>query len=113
MGDTVYYEMTVKNTGNTQLSSVNFSDPRCDNNTQTGPGASDTGSDGKLDPGETWTYHCSHQITAGDPLDANDNFKNSASASAQDSIGGANGSVSDSADAFVTVEQPAIQVTKQ
>ena len=59
VGDTVFYEMVVTNTGNTTLSET-LSDPRCDAGTlsQTAPVT--------LVPGQSATYYCSHLLTSKD-----------------------------------------------
>ena len=64
VGETVFFEMTVDNTGNSPLM-VDFSDPKCDGATLGGP-TGDGAPAGSLGVGETWTYRCSHVITAAD-----------------------------------------------
>jgi hypothetical protein len=59
VGQTVAYEIVVKNTGNVGLSFSAFSDPRCDPGTIAGgPG------NGILAPGQSATYTCEHRLTA-------------------------------------------------
>jgi uncharacterized repeat protein (TIGR01451 family) len=66
VGDTIEYEMkvTVPAGGDTPLTVV-FTDAQCDGGTLSGP-TGDANSDGKLDPSETWVYHCSHKLVAAD-----------------------------------------------
>ena len=61
VGDTVYFQITVVNTGNIPLSGVDVNDDQC---TLTGP-SGDTNTDGLLDTDETWTYTCSVMAAAG------------------------------------------------
>ncbi len=55
VGDTVYYRITVDNTGSLPLNNVNVTDSQC---TLTGP-TGDTNGDSRLDVTETWFYTCS------------------------------------------------------
>src|SRR5215216_2313639 len=66
VGDTLAYQFAVTNPGNVALA-VTISDPRCDAGTLTGPVKTGGDQDGLLDPGETWTYTCTHVVTAADP----------------------------------------------
>ena len=67
LGDTIEYQMTVTNTGNTPLS-VMFGDPQCDSGTLSGPivlsGIYDAGTKG-LSAGGQLQYTCSHVLGAG------------------------------------------------
>ena len=102
-GDTLYYEFTVTNEGDTPLTVV-FDDPRCDVE-PTAPDSGDTDADGKLDLTETWIYHCSHVITAGDP----DPFENTACVTGTDVLGGTD----EDCDTTITdVLDPAIHIEK-
>ncbi len=57
VGETVLYQVLVKNTGNVPLTFSNFSDPHCDAGTIAGgPGAS------PVAPGETTVFTCSHVL---------------------------------------------------
>jgi hypothetical protein len=57
IGQTVDYQITVTNTGNEALTTLNFSDSRCDEGTITGgPG------EAALAPGESTTYSCSRLL---------------------------------------------------
>jgi hypothetical protein len=69
VGDTITYTFTVTNKGDTPLGSVTVIDPKCDAGTLAGP-TGDTSADGKLGVTETWTYTCTHLVTAAgaDPL---------------------------------------------
>jgi hypothetical protein len=59
VGETVDYEITVKNTGNVPLKFSGFSDARCDQPTIAGgPG------EGSVAPGASTTYACSHLLAA-------------------------------------------------
>jgi uncharacterized repeat protein (TIGR01451 family) len=60
VGQTVYYEMVVRNTGNTPLDDVTLSDPRCDAGTLTPTSAV------SLAPGASAVYYCSHKLTSSD-----------------------------------------------
>jgi hypothetical protein len=82
VGDTIQYRFAVTNEGDTPLA-VEFSDPRCDAGTLTGP-TGDADGDGKLDLAETWVYRCSHVVTAqsGDPV------KNTVTVTGTDELGG-------------------------
>jgi hypothetical protein len=58
LGQTVDYEMIVKNTGNVALTLSDFTDAHCDPGTIAGgPGSS------PLEPGESSTYTCDHVLT--------------------------------------------------
>jgi hypothetical protein len=82
VGETVTYTFTVTNTGDTPLSSVSVTDPKCDA-APTGP-TGDTGNDGALGTTETWTYTCTHLVTGSDP----DPLHNVVTASGEDDLGG-------------------------
>ena len=101
-GTTVVYTMTVTNPGNTTLQSVVVTDPQC-----TAPPvrtAGDTNTNNLLETSETWTYTCSSVINA--------DTTNTVTVTAQDSLGGAKGTVTKTATAFVDVISPAINITK-
>src|SRR5205823_5614526 len=55
-GDTVVFNYTVTNTGDTALANVSVTDDKCSPVTQTG---GDTNKNGLLDTTESWTYTCS------------------------------------------------------
>ena len=59
MGETVDYEVIVKNTGNVPLTLANFTDANC-TNIKGGPAKA-------LAPGESATYTCEHALTAAGP----------------------------------------------
>jgi hypothetical protein len=59
VGQTVYYEMVVKNTGNISLDVV-LSDPHCDAGTLSPTGTI------TLNPGDSQTYFCTHVLTKND-----------------------------------------------
>ena len=62
VGDAVVYTFTVTNPGETGLTPVVVSDPKCDGT----PARSTDDADGILSPGETWVYHCTHVATIAD-----------------------------------------------
>ena len=60
-GQVVPYTFTVTNTGNTTLTGIKVTDPKCSTPvTRTG---GDTNGDNKLQTTETWTYTCNHTVT--------------------------------------------------
>ncbi len=61
VGDTVYYRVSVTNSGNVALASVVVTDDHC---TLTGP-TGDTNNDSRLDTTETWVYTCQATAQAG------------------------------------------------
>ena len=66
VGDTLEYQFAVTNPGNVALA-VDLDDPRCDAGTMTAPVKTGGDQDALLDPGETWTYTCTHVVTEADP----------------------------------------------
>jgi hypothetical protein len=61
VGQTVNYQITVKNTGDTRLKFTNFTDEKCDEGTISGgPG------EASVFPGESTVYLCTHKITEAD-----------------------------------------------
>ncbi|HYM46505.1 MAG TPA: hypothetical protein VES65_10170 [Solirubrobacteraceae bacterium] len=60
VGQTVDYEILVKNTGNVPLAYGGFSDPRCD------PGTVSGGPGGEVAPGASTTYFCTHLLREAD-----------------------------------------------
>jgi uncharacterized repeat protein (TIGR01451 family) len=73
VGDTVGYQVSVTNTGHAPLTltwgdqlSSSFVDAKCDSGTIAGPdtGADDTPS--SFDPGDVWTFTCTHVVTSTD-----------------------------------------------
>jgi hypothetical protein len=103
VGDKVEYRFAVTNPGVGALT-VEFSDPRCDAGTLTGP-TGDTDDDDKLDTSETWVYLCTHLITAED----SDPLPNTATVTGTDSHGNTD---SDSDNASVDLIHPAIDIEK-
>ena len=114
-GDVVHYSITVDNTGTLTLTNITVTDAFC----TVGPTyvSGDTNSDSKLQVTETWTYSCSHTVTAAelaaggntdtsDPADGlNDVLRNVAVADSDESP-------SDDDDAIVPVKaQPGIVTT--
>jgi len=82
VGDTIVYLFEVENTGSVDLINVTLTDDTgiCDGAIS---GPTGDGGDGKLNPGETWTYTCSHLVTDDDP----DPLENTATVSGQDEQG--------------------------
>jgi hypothetical protein len=64
VGQTINYQIIVKNTGNVELA-LSFSDPHCDPGTVTGP-LGTLNINGTLAPGTSAMYACSHLLVAGD-----------------------------------------------
>ena len=65
VGDELEYRFVVTaGDSDTPIEDVQLTDPRCDEGTLQGP---DKTGDDALDPGETWTYTCTHVITDADP----------------------------------------------
>jgi uncharacterized repeat protein (TIGR01451 family) len=60
-GNTVLYTYTATNPGDAPLSDVALSDEKC---SPVSSPTGDTDGDAKLDPIETWTYHCSMTVSA-------------------------------------------------
>jgi len=114
VGDTLGYQVTVKNTGDTALTlkwgedaaSAAFDDERCDVGTISGPAGDDA--NGRLDAGETWTFTCSHHVTAQDP----DPLKNTVKVIGTDSLGGEKGTVTDQDSTVTDVLHPGIGIDK-
>jgi uncharacterized repeat protein (TIGR01451 family) len=65
VGETVTYTLTVTNPGNTGLSDVVVSDPKC-NTAPALVGKSGGNQDAVLDTNETWTYTCDHLVVSAD-----------------------------------------------
>jgi uncharacterized repeat protein (TIGR01451 family) len=65
-GDTIGYQVSVRNTGNVSLTNVSASDPMAALTYASG----DTDSDNEIDPGETWIYTGAYTLTQGD-IDSN------------------------------------------
>jgi len=65
VGDGVTYTLLVTNPGDTGLTSVEVHDPKCDDAPALQSKANGN-DDAMLEPGETWTYTCSHTVTSGD-----------------------------------------------
>jgi uncharacterized repeat protein (TIGR01451 family) len=114
VGDTLDYRVTVRNTGDAVLSlawgagkSAAFVDPRCDKATIAGPAGDD--GNGRLDPGETWTYTCSHRVTAHDP----DPLVNVVQVTGTDDLGGPKGTVTGRDSTKTDVLHPAIAIAKR
>ena len=102
VGDTLEYEFTVTNEGDVELD-VDFSDAKCDSTATLDSG--DTDADGKLDVTETWVYHCSHLVLAGD----SDPFTNHACVTGTDPLGGTD---TDCDDTDTDIDHPAIHIDK-
>ena len=107
LNGSVLYTFTVTNPGDTPLVNVNLVDNQC--SPLSAPVKTGGDNDGLLEPGETWTYTCTKQLTqdttntatvTGDPSDANGNaYPNLPPVSDQDS-------------ASVNVINPALAIKK-
>jgi uncharacterized repeat protein (TIGR01451 family) len=70
IGETVEYEIKVRNTGNVPLTLSNFTDPHCDPETlKGGPGAKPLLPGPTPETGEVSIYTCSHKITGTEPYE--------------------------------------------
>ena len=98
VGETVAYTYVVTTPGGEELLDVEVTDDKCSPVEFTG---GDADSDGKLDPGESWTYACSTELTG--------TTTNTATAQAVDDEGN---SASDEDTATVKVVDPAIAIDK-
>ena len=105
-GDTIAYSFTVKSTGNTPLASITLTDAKCDTGTLTRTGG-DTNSDSVLQTTETWTYTCTHTLTAADITAGS--VVNTASASGTF----AGTAYTSTASTTTTIAKPAITLDKQ
>ena len=101
VGDPVVYTLLVTNNGNTPLSSVTVTDPKCDGL----PVRSDTDADGLLSPGQSWTYNCTHLVVVGDGA----SILNTATAEGTDPLGE---TVDSTDDHVAVVLHPAISIVK-
>ena len=107
VGDTIEYRFEVTNEGDTPLA-VEFSDPRCDAGTLSGP-TGDANANGKLDVSETWVYSCSHVVTEADP----DPLPNTVTVTGTDTLGGDKGTVTDSDTEEADILHPDIEIDKK
>jgi uncharacterized repeat protein (TIGR01451 family) len=101
VGDPVVYTLTVTNPGETGLSPVVVSDPRCDGT----PARATEDADGVLSPGETWIYHCTHVASDADGK----SILNTVTATGTGPLGD---NVSDTASHTTAVLHPAISIVK-
>ena len=110
VGDKVDYQFTVTSPPPADVGlQVTFSDPRCDAGTLAGPVKTGGDADDLLEPGETWTYTCSHVITASDP----DPLPNTAKVTGQvPNTENPKGTVTDEDSAEVDVFHPKIDIEK-
>ncbi|MEY2420221.1 MAG: hypothetical protein QOI95_288 [Acidimicrobiaceae bacterium] len=103
LGDTITYVIDVENNGLANLVTVDLSDPICDGDSL--HVVDDGNGDSVLAIGETWTYNCTHVVTASDP----DPLPNTATVSGTDVRGrDAGGEASHSVD----IIHPAITIDK-
>ena len=101
VGDPVVYTFTVTNPGETDLSSVVVSDPKCDAT----PVRETVDADDVLSPGETWIYHCTHVATVAE----GQSILNTVSVTGTGPLGN---TVSDEASHTTAVLHPAISIVK-
>lgn len=105
VGDLLAYSFTVRNTGNVALTTVVLSDAKCAAApTRTG---GDTNGDSILQTSETWTYTCTHPLTAAE-LTAG-TVHNTATVTGKYGVD----TVSSSASADKTLERPALNLVKR
>jgi len=104
VGDKVEYRFELTNPGVGAFVSVEFSDPRCDAGSLSGP-TGDAGVAGELEKGEQWVYLCTHVVTAQDP----DPLPNTATVKGTDKYGNTD---TDESSAAVDVIHPAIDIEK-
>lgn len=97
---TAKFTMTAKNTGQGDLSSVTIEDPMCTSGTLVGP-TGDNG-DGKINPGETWSWTCEAKNVTAD-------FANVVVIRAKDVSGVERNGV---ATAYVDMVDPGINIVK-
>ena len=105
VGSTLGYLFEVTNPGAVALIGVTLSDSRCDAGTLSGPVKAVGDADDDLEPGEMWTWTCTHVLTASDPQP----FENTATATGTDPAGG---TVTDSDTAVATFIAPAVAIDK-
>src|SRR5437867_671312 len=103
VGDTIPYDFTVTNTGDADLHDVKLVDPICNDGTITIVTQGD--GDSTLAVDETWTYSCTHVVTAEDP----DPLPNTATVYGTDDLGH---TVQATDDHVVDILHPSIQVVK-
>lgn len=99
-GGTAIFFIDVTNTGDADLTEVSVSDALCDADPVLDSG--DLNSDGKLNPGETWTYTCSRS-------NVNQDFSNTALVTFQDVTGA---EINRNASANVNVVNGGIDIEK-
>ena len=107
VGDVLEYRFLVTNPGDAGLT-IALADPRCDAGTLGAPIKTGANGDDTLDPGEKWTYTCSHRIVAGDP----DPFPNTVTVTGSDPLGGPDGTVTGTDTTTNPVIDPRIAVDK-
>jgi hypothetical protein len=108
VGDTVDYQMTVFNTGNTDLI-INFTDQQCDSGTLSGPSVlagNYNASTQTLSTGGELQYTCSHVLTSSDPSP----FVNTANVVG--TVPNTNQTVSDQSSVDAYIDTPGIKVVK-
>jgi uncharacterized repeat protein (TIGR01451 family) len=104
VGDTITYALDVSLTTSTPLTGITVTDPICTAApTLDAKGGGDQ--DAWLEPGETWHYSCTHDVTATDP----DPLPNTATVTGTDNTGR---DTSDTDDHLVDIIHPAIRIVK-
>ena len=116
VGDTLTYTVAVTNTGDTPLTltwgddglSQAFVDARCDAGTIAGPAAGGGDADDVFEPGETWTYRCTHVVTAADSSP----IVNAVKVTGVDELGGPKGTRTNTDSTTTVILTPAIKIVK-
>ncbi|MBP7961504.1 MAG: DUF11 domain-containing protein [Caldilineaceae bacterium] len=98
-GNSVTYNYTVRNTGNSTLNTVTISDDKCNPVTYV---SGDTNNNQQMEVTETWIYRCTTSLTV--------DTTNTVTVNAKDESGG---NVTDTDTAVVNVINPGINVDKQ
>jgi serine-aspartate repeat-containing protein C/D/E len=108
-GDTVTYNYTVTNPGNSPIHDVVLTDNKCSSvqgpTKQEGPNNTDAD---HLDPGDTWTYNCQRAVPAHSSSEE-DPIVNVATVTGKDEF---DRNVSDDDDHSVSINHPAIDIDK-
>jgi uncharacterized repeat protein (TIGR01451 family) len=104
VGDVAVYHFVVENPGDTGLTNVTVTDPKC-NAAPVLDSKSGGNDDSTLDPGEAWNYSCGHTVVAGD----GNSILNTVTAEGTDQL---ETTVQATADHTMIVIHPAITIKK-